>query len=158
MTVLLASHSMPSLDELFGPLAIAAAVLCSGFVALLAACRGTGSVARLTWGRYLGSAASGLASGWTTLAAVSLAAVNWLPGMVAALVVFAMGSLAGAIVAHRVAARVASWMSWYTCRVCGVCFYSRAATERCQTCAAVQDEAGFSRALTDFADRYRELP
>src|SRR5262249_36595680 len=144
--------------ELFGPLAVASAVLFGGVTTLVAASRGTKSVAHLAWGRHLGSMAGGLVLGGTILTGVSLAAVSCLPGMVAALVVLTLGSLTAAVVAHRVAARVASWMSWYTCRVCGIRFHCRAARECCETCAAVQDEAGFSQAITDFADRYRNLP
>jgi hypothetical protein len=157
MSPLLASHTMPSLDEMFGAPAVVAAVLVSSLVALLAGGRGTESVAKLPWPRYLGSIASGLAAGGATLAGVTFAAVSWIPGLAAALVVLSLGCLAGAAMAHRVAKRVASRMSWYTCRVCGLRFQSRAAVERCPACAAAQDEAAVSRALAEFQDRYREL-
>jgi hypothetical protein len=77
--------------------------------------------------------------------------------MAAALVILLIGATAGAVVARRVAGRVAFQMSWYACRGCGVRFHCRAARERCPACAAIQDQAGFSRALADFAGRYREL-
>ena len=157
MSMLVASHTMPSLDEVFGPLAIAVAALAAALATFVASTRGARSVAALPWGRHARAVGAGLAAGWAGLAGVTVSAVVLLPGCSAPLAVLLVGSLAGVALARGAARKVAARLTQYRCRRCGANFQSLAPAEDCPPCAAAREAAEVARALAEFDDRYREL-
>src|SRR5262249_58536510 len=79
VSILLASHTMPSVEEMFGPMALAASALAASLATLLAGSWGVNSVATLPWGRHTCAMSAGVAAGWAMLAPGGLPAVALFP-------------------------------------------------------------------------------
>jgi hypothetical protein len=157
VSILLASHTMPSVEEMFGPMALAASALAASLATLLAGSWGVNSVATLPWGRHMCAMGAGVAAGWAMLAALIWPAVAWFPSCSAALTVLLVGTLVGVVLARGVARRVASHLTGYRCRRCGTSFHSLAPTENCVLCTSAAETTAAAQALAEFDDRYREL-
>jgi hypothetical protein len=157
MCLLVASHTMPSPDEMFGAPAVVLSVLVSGTATLVAGFGGARAVGRLPWPRHGVAAAAGAALGGLALAGAILLATHWLPALAAALAVLALGSVGGPVLAFRMARGVAARLSWYRCPVCGVPFQSRAGPGPCGPCAARKDRDQVAQALAEFDARCRAL-
>ena len=152
-----ASHTMPSLDEMFGPLAIAAAALAAALATLVASSSGAKASAALPWGRHTRAVAAGLLAGWGALAVLTCSAMALIPGCSAALAVLLVGTVAGVAVGRSVARAVAARLTQYSCRRCGANFRSLTPAEDCAPCASAREAAEVAQALAQFGDRYREL-
>jgi hypothetical protein len=157
MSALLASHTMPSLEEIFGALLAPLAVSLAGLAVWVGSCDGVRSAAKLSWRRSLVAVAGGLALGLAALIVVALPAIQWLGGLVAPLIIL-LGSPAAVAIAHHAAKTIADQLNWYDCRACGIRFQSRIPTSYCNKCATEQDHTVMAQALADFDSRYRALP
>jgi hypothetical protein len=157
MSTLLASHTMPSLDELFASVAVVLAFLFGAFALPLAASHGAKAGAALPYPRHLLAMLVGLVPGAVALAEAVLVIVALLPGAVGGSIVLALGSWIGVVAAYPMAKAAATRLSWYDCQICGGRFRSRSVARHCPPCAAREDQIAMARALADFPARYQAL-
>jgi hypothetical protein len=158
MNTLLASHTMPSADEMVGVPALLFAALVATALVLVAGYLGVRSAASLELRRRLEALAPGLALGGLVVAGVGLSAVALFGQVGGSLIVLTAGAASGAATAYAAARAAGVRLSWYTCEACGLPFHSRVRAQRCPACEARRDQEEVARALADFTTRYRELP
>lgn len=157
MMPLFASHTMPSLGELFGemgPILAAGGLLAAPCV--VASSRGAKAVAQLRLSRHLLTMLAGTSLGMLAFLCVAAVAVAIAPGGWSALAGVALGGLGGAVIAFRVARLIAAKWNWYTCGACGVWFQARIEAERCPGCDAERDRIALADALAEFDQRFEQ--
>ena len=158
MMPLFASHTMPSLDELFGEtgliLGVGGLLVATPF--LIASSRGAKGVAQLRLARHLLTMVAGTTLGILAFLCVAAVAVAIAPGGWSVVASIALGGLGSGMIAYRVARFLAARWNWYTCVACGVWFQARIEAKRCAACEALQDRIALADALAEFDQRFEQ--
>jgi hypothetical protein len=157
MNPLFASHTMPSLGEMLtlGPCLIAAASVLA-FPVIAAGSGGSRSAARLPPGRHLLAVLAGSGLGLIVSAGLAIIVIAMVPPGWINIFGIAASAAAGTSAAFASARFVASKLSWYACRGCGIWFRAWSRSEYCPGCDRERDRLAMADALAGFNKRFEQ--